>query len=607
MQAISVLFVTLLILGRLAAESPRSAPTPVKADGRRFHVSQSETGWWLIAPDGRKFIEKGVGVVTQGDSRQDSDPDNPSYGAWRNHQTPAEWAAEATHRLQDWGFDAAAGWADYAELRQVPESRLFFTPVLHLGAAAGAPWWDMWDERNLKRMQESAREQILSWNGDSRVIGYFSDNELGWWNATLWKMTLEQPSSSGQRQRLVQLLERVYDRDWARLQSDFEPENARNWKELRQSGMLYLKPGGNGIRVMRRFLGILAERYYGLMKELIRRSDPKALFLGDRYPSFYYPEVITAAGHHVDAVSSNLNAHWRDGTFLRSYMDGLNRLSGRPIWISEFYAAATENRSGNRNDYGVYPVRLTQAERSATARTTLVNLAHLPYVIAADWFQYFDEPRHGREDGENFNFGLVDIDNQPYETLITEFRECHPEQQRLSPNTSRPDCRSGIPPAPYNPLDGFSTGNPLLDWNREAGFVPLTNGSAIADLYAAWKPEGLYLGIYSLEIIETAYYRKASVPKVDRPLWSIRIPGNAPISFRIGAGREPIGNQPDLHLVNRSGLGHDVVNVAAIEIPSAWYQKHAFQSGESVELDVSLMTHARAAEAHWRGRFRLSP
>jgi hypothetical protein len=34
------------------------------------------------------------------------------------------------------------------------------------------------------------------------VIGYYSDNEIGWWNAILWKMTLEQPATSGQRQQL---------------------------------------------------------------------------------------------------------------------------------------------------------------------------------------------------------------------------------------------------------------------------------------------------------------------------------------------------------------------------------------------------------------------
>jgi len=29
------------------------------------------------------------------------------------------------------------------------------------------------------------------------VIGYYSDNEMGWWNAILFKMTLEQAPTAG--------------------------------------------------------------------------------------------------------------------------------------------------------------------------------------------------------------------------------------------------------------------------------------------------------------------------------------------------------------------------------------------------------------------------
>jgi hypothetical protein len=82
----------------------------------------------------------------------------------------------------------------------------YLTPVLHIGSSAGAPWLDMWDAKIIRRMEEIARPQILPFRNDARRLGYYSDNELGWWNATLWKMTLEQPAASGQRQQLLKLL-----------------------------------------------------------------------------------------------------------------------------------------------------------------------------------------------------------------------------------------------------------------------------------------------------------------------------------------------------------------------------------------------------------------
>jgi len=92
-------------------------------------------------------------------------------------------------------------------------------------------------------MDETARDQILAVRDDPHLLGYYTDNELGWWNATLFKMTLEQPARSTQRQRLVQLLRESYKEDWNKLLLDFEPENAGSWAELKRGGALYLRPG----------------------------------------------------------------------------------------------------------------------------------------------------------------------------------------------------------------------------------------------------------------------------------------------------------------------------------------------------------------------------
>ncbi len=216
------------------------------------------------------------------------------------------------------------------------------------------------------------------------------------------------------------LLRETYRNDWSELLRDFEPApGVENWRELEEHEMLFLRPGGHGLRTARRFLGVLAERYYSLVHDMIRKYDQRALILGDRYPSFYYPEVVRAGAPYVDAVSCNLNAPWNDGTFARFYLETLHALAAKPIFIGEFYLAAQENRSGNQNNHGVYPVVNTQKERAAGFRNTLEALLRTPYVIGADWFQYYDQATRGRYDGENFNFGLVDIHDRPYEALAS--------------------------------------------------------------------------------------------------------------------------------------------------------------------------------------------
>jgi hypothetical protein len=41
----------------------------------------------------------------------------------------------------------------------------------------------MWDPKIINRMDQVARDQILPLRDDPRVLGYYSDNEMGWWNA----------------------------------------------------------------------------------------------------------------------------------------------------------------------------------------------------------------------------------------------------------------------------------------------------------------------------------------------------------------------------------------------------------------------------------------
>jgi len=589
------------ILTGTAAESRQ----PERGAGAPFSVRKEETGWWLVSPEGRNFFSLGVCCIHQGTARETFDPENPGYTAWQHYDTPAAWADATLRRLRSWGFTTVGGWSDFDTLRKSREQTLWLAPVLHIGSTAGAPWWDMWDAKNIGRMEEVARMKILPLRDDPRVLGYYSDNELGWWNATLWKMTLEQPASSGQRQRLIQLLREVYQNDWSKLLQDFDPEKANSWRQLQRGGMLYLKSGGNGIHVMRRFLGLLAERYYQLMRDIIRKYDTRALFLGDRYQSFYYPEVARASARYIDVSSSNLNASWNDGTFLRCYLDTLHALTGKTVLVSEFYLAATNNRSGNRNTQGIYPVVATQRERAEAARATLVALTRLPYVLGADWFQFFDEPRHGREDGENFNFGLVDIQDRPYEETTALFASLKPEQLKAQPAPNRQDASSGVPPAPSDPFAEFVPTRALKHWNRERGFVKPASEFPLGDLYLCWNQDALYVGLYAIDIVEDAFYRDSSVPKIDRALWTVRIDGQEAVRARIGAGREALVSDPRVRVENVSGVNVHVRNIAAMELPAKLLGKDQLKAGDTVGLDCTLSTHLGAYRMAWKGTFTL--
>ena len=572
-----------------------------------FSIQHQDNTAWLVRPNGERFFSLGVCVVSQGASRAEFDPANPGYAAWQHYADSNAWAQATLARLKTWGFTTVGGWSDFQALKRSAEQKVAFAPVLHIGSTAGAPWWDMWDPKIIGRMDSVAREQILALRDDPRVLGYYSDNEMGWWNAILFKMTMEQASTSGQRQRLMELLRQTYQNDWAALLRDFEPApDVENWDTLSRHGLLFLRPGGQGIRVQRRFLELLADRYYSLVHDMIRKYDPRALILGERYQSFYYPEVAQACARHVDAVSSNLNASWSDGTFARFYVETLHRLAGKPVLIGEFYMCARDNRSGNKNSRGVYPVVSTQKERAVGFRTTLEALLKIPYVIGADWFQYYDEPTHGRYDGENFNFGLVDIHDRPYETLTATALSLDLAGLKTQPARVRPDARQGVPPAPRNPTAQFQPNLALKDWDRERGFIPAASEFPLADLYICWNSKAIYLGLYAQDVTEDTFYKDKIVRTSDRAEWIVAVGESAhPIRTRLGAGLEPIIDDPTVRVVNLSGLNGNYRNIACLELPAKAFGQKRFKTGDTVKLSSTFLGHCRGYQVEWKGTFTL--
>lgn len=592
-----LLITTVLALSRLWCKAETPAP---------FLIQQQGETSWLAKPDGQRFFSMGVCVVNQGESERHFNPANPPYAAFQHYQDSSQWAEATLKRLQSWHFTTVGGWSDFAALKQCREADVAFIPVLAVGMTCGVPWLDMWDTNVIARMHEIARDQILPLRDDPRLLGYYSDNEMGWWNSALLKLTLKQPSTSGQRQRLMQLLRETYHNDWARLLKDFEPEGAASFQELDDHGMLYLRPGSQGIRVYRRFLGLMAERYYELVREIIRTYDKRGLILGDRYQSFYYPEVARAAASSVDVVSMNLNAAWNDGTFPRCYLDTLHALTDRPVIVSEFYMAADQNRTGNRNLTSTFPVVATQKERAAGFRNTVEALARLPYVVGADWFQYYDEPAHGRDDGEDYNFGLVDVHDQPYEELTAMAQSLDPTAIKKEKHPARPDASLGVPPAPSDPLGNFTIRVALKDWDRERGFVKPASQFPIADLYVCWNKDAIYLGVYAQDFAEPDFYKDKVIPEVDRAQWIVSpARSGKTIHIRLGPGGPATCDEPAAHIVNLSGVYMNTRNIAAIELPARLFGKAQFKVGDVIQFGSDFFSHARADHVQWKGKFTL--
>jgi len=256
---------------------------------------------WLVTPCGERFFSLGVNVLDGGYPKREEA--GKVWYSWKAFSpTLADWAAETRQRLFTWGFNSAGGWALPPETLKLP------TIInLELGRLARFHWFDPFDPETEKRMNELARELVAPYRGSPYRIGYFSDNEVGWWAGALFVFYSAKPANSFTKQRWVETLRRHYAGDWSRFAADFlPPAGVNSWEALlATTERTRMRPGGAGVHAVREWTGIVAEHYYTLAEQAIRAADPDALYFGDRLPIYYDPAAVRAMAPHVDAIATN--------------------------------------------------------------------------------------------------------------------------------------------------------------------------------------------------------------------------------------------------------------------------------------------------------------
>jgi hypothetical protein len=481
----SICFAAFLAADTASACELATAPTA------RWSIVGDHDVEWLKTPCGERFYSLGVNTLDGGYPWREHD--GKVWYSWEAFvPTLTDWVHETADRLKQWGFNTAGGWS--LPPRQLPVPAVI---NLELGRSAQFHWFDPFDRAVEARMMAKAKELVAPYRNSPYRIGYFSDNEVGWWAGALFVYYSMKPADNFTKLRWVTMLRQHYGGDWRRFSADFmPPAGVGSWQALlAATAATHMKPGGNGIKAVREWTGLVAERYYTLAEKAIRAADPGALYFGDRLPIYYDPAAVRAMARHVDAIATNYNPDSGDGWIAHYYFAGLEQLSGgKPVLVTEWFFAANENRTGNSNNGHLMTVE-TQAERAAGAAATTGNFAAFPEIIGTHWFQYYDHPKGGRPDGEDYDFGLVDIDDQPYEQLTAALAQINrfvPAIHAAATITPRSGDGIELPRAAISLTD-----RSLSDWPKPASLLPPLKPSPGAvdfgEIYLSWSEKGLNL------------------------------------------------------------------------------------------------------------------
>lgn len=606
----------LALLLALAILEPAPA-APAAATGF-FRVEEQAGRQWLIDPDGRPFFSTGVNLYHAGTAPSLYDPRAPEYAALRLYPGFEQWSKTARGRLRAWGFNTLGAWA---EERAAAGAGLPYTVCLDLGRWVGSPWIDPASPRARSTIRALVARKVAPLRNDRRLVGYFLDNELKWYEGSLFRYWAREPGRERLKKRLFVLLRQRYADDLEAFRRDFEVEpRPRRFADLEGPlRRVEVRPGRRP-EVISEFAGLLAEEHYRVLAEAVRDGDPNHLLLGDRYASAYSQAVARAAARHVDVISVNCANVEPGGWISPSFLETLHRVTGKPLLVSETYVAARENQSGNRNSKGHYLVVDTQAERAATAEGFVTRLARLPYVVGYHWFQWSDQPSAGREDGEDFNMGLVDLADRPYELLTAALARAHARTTDLH--------RAGAPPRGLAEADGewavptrsLSLDGDLRDWDLPRHWAPGAAASGgvepFGDFYLSWQPEGLVVGVDyqddapgGAEAAEPRSRKRLTV-SVDRG------EGAAASAVVLGldrsSGKVPAPlSSPDVAGLRGAQKTRDLRTTAEVLVPASFFGHEALREGQSLTLAVALVLEGDTRVLRWpappRAVLRLAP
>ena len=375
-----------------AGDPASSAARPFKASGH-FAIGHQGGRWYFVTPTGQPFYSTGIDHVS-------SDPDTDRVTGHcpycdtiaGEYPDTAAWADATVARLRSWGFNSLGPFSDLDTFAgRMPYS-------VQLGMASGDDWFS---PSFAAHADEVAATQVAPRADDPNLIGWYTDSELDW-----------------------------------------GPNGGDLATQL--DHYLALPAGSPGLAVAQQHVGdpngfvyALATRYFQVTTAAVRRYDPHHLILGVKAEAQeIQPELLRAARPYVDVFSIDdyqllpglaqvIDQIWPQYLPVTSNFDDFERQVDRPIMVAEYSFIADTPQTPDTVP-GVYDVFADQAAR-ADAYTAYVAPLYedAPWVVGDEWFEYVDEPAGGRFDGENDDFGVVDVEDQPYDALVSRLQVMH--------------------------------------------------------------------------------------------------------------------------------------------------------------------------------------
>ena len=406
-----------------------------------FRTQHDGERWWLVTPEGHAFLSVGVNCIhSQGDTDQ-STRDNPyQKNVLAKYGSIEKWIEATRQRCQEWGVNTLGAWSGGELCSQMPYA-------VQLGMAP-SPWGSRekhqapdFFEPSFAEHAKAAAAGVQQYANDPMLLGYFLDNELPWatdyrFGPNVFTSYVAFPANAPGKQELIRFFQERYQTiDQFRAVWDCP---ISDWPELAQVTRLQVQEPCQARKDREDFTLRVARYFFKTATEALRAADPNHLILGCRFIWQTVPKaVVQACGEYCDVITINFYESgpvlrpllWAAPRFIPAmpndpfHFRAYNALTNKPVMVTEFGFRALDSGLPCTYPPGwfVQPNLKTQEERGRKYEAYVTSWAREPYFVGWHWFQYMDQPKAGRFDGENGNFGIVNVNDDPYRDFVDRF------------------------------------------------------------------------------------------------------------------------------------------------------------------------------------------
>ncbi|MDX9979260.1 MAG: hypothetical protein RBU25_04335 [Lentisphaeria bacterium] len=418
--------------------SGRAAPV---AGNGFFQVVEVDGRWWLVDPRGELFYAVGTDHVNYYSHWCQKLGYAPYHkNAEKRHGSIEKWAESATARLRTWGFNfLGAGNIEAVRYQGLAHSLFVAFGSSFSGASAlvekttwtGFP--NVFDPRWEAYCAKLAATSCTANRQDPWLLGYFLDNELEWYGKShredgIWTDTMKWPADHTGKQALIAHVRQAHDGDLAQFNTVWEQKLA-TWDDLARLDALPA-PNEQAKDIQVAFLAEVADRYFRVTTAAIRQADANHLIIGSRFAGRAPEWAWKACAKYCDVVTFNsyprVDMVTEDLTPVADNFTDYFNMVGKPMMITEWSFPALD--AGLPCTHGAGMRVDTQEQKTHCVEMMQHLNFRLPFMVGSDYFMWADEPAEGISDTfpEDSNYGLNDVNDEPYELLTAMFAKLNP-------------------------------------------------------------------------------------------------------------------------------------------------------------------------------------